>query len=252
MALEWSTDIAEGGWLEARIRGFGRDVGSAVPHGYDAYVRVFHPITGGPVARWCDLAARNGRIAHPEMQFHLISRPVGETPLGYEPLAGMSVGSLPRTECRVLSEVLVQHTTTPKSCWFAVWEGFGQLQGSPAASVLTIDGAQSHVRGLAPEHVMSGGRVRLPHRAYLLLHGAVTDVVEAFDLLGRQSPNLWWPDDRAWCVATEIDFGWTYVGASTQAISEVVSRPDLETMHAKVTDGMSYDSDRINAQLDPG
>lgn len=29
-----------------------------------------------------------------------------------------------------------------------------------------------------------------------------------------QSPNLFWRDDRSWCVATQINFYSTYIGAS--------------------------------------
>lgn len=35
------------------------------------------------------------------------------------------------------------------------------------------------------------------------------------------TPSLWWPDDRTWCVATEIDFRWTYVGGSQVCINEI-------------------------------
>lgn len=43
-----------------------------------------------------------------------------------------------------------------------------------------------------------------------------------------QSANLWWPDDRAWCVATEIDFMTTYIAGTAEAIAAIVARADLE------------------------
>jgi hypothetical protein len=46
------------------------------------------------------------------------------------------------------------------------------------------------------------------------------------------SPNLWWPDDRAWCIATETDLAWTYVGGSAALISEVLANPRLEAQPA--------------------
>jgi hypothetical protein len=46
----------------------------------------------------------------------------------------------------------------------------------------------------------------------------------------------WWPDDRAWCVATEIDLGWTYVGGSAALISDVVANPRLEAQPASPHD----------------
>jgi hypothetical protein len=162
------------------------------------------------------------------MQFHLISRPPGEPIPEYEPLSGMSVGSLPRHEVQVLAALLSRHTTRSDSCWFAVWEGYGQLQGPPASGALARSGRRAAAMGgIAPPEVLHGPRLELRHRSYLLLHGAVADAAGAFELLGRQSPNLWWPEDRAWCVATEIDFGWTYVAGSELVITEVLIRPNL-------------------------
>jgi hypothetical protein len=47
-----------------------------------------------------------------------------------------------------------------------------------------------------------------------------------------QGPNLWWPVDRAWCVASEIDLPWTFVGGSTKLIDAVIGAHDL---NARVT-----------------
>jgi hypothetical protein len=43
-----------------------------------------------------------------------------------------------------------------------------------------------------------------------------------------QPPNLWWPDDHAWCVATEVDGYDTFIGGSGSCIDEVVERSALE------------------------
>jgi hypothetical protein len=36
-------------------------------------------------------------------------------------------------------------------------------------------------------------------------------------------PNLWWPDDRAWVVASEIDLAWSYLGGSADLVDAVVA-----------------------------
>jgi len=41
-------------------------------------------------------------------------------------------------------------------------------------------------------------------------------------------PNLWWPNDRAWFVATEIDLVSTYVGGRADLVRAIVASPDLE------------------------
>jgi hypothetical protein len=43
-------------------------------------------------------------------------------------------------------------------------------------------------------------------------------------------PSLWWPDDRSWCVATEVDFCWTYVGGSASCIRDVEGDETLEVL----------------------
>ena len=41
---------------------------------------------------------------------------------------------------------------------------------------------------------------------------------------------MWWPADRAWFVATEIDSFSTYVGGSQAAIDAVLASPNLEAI----------------------
>ncbi|MDQ2942123.1 MAG: hypothetical protein M3R21_00435, partial [Candidatus Dormibacteraeota bacterium] len=59
-------------------------------------------------------------------------------------------------------------------------------------------------------------------------------------------PNLWWPEDRAWCVASEIDHPYSYVGGSSALIKEVLADPAIEAVPASVGDGITYDSDKVN------
>jgi hypothetical protein len=222
---EWVDDVTPATWIAPRLHPFNQDTGSVVPDGFEAYCRLFHPVAGGP--RWADIAARNGRIVHPEMQLHRISTPRGETP---EPGARQasdstsSWGSLPIAERRCLVDSLRAHTSTPGQCWFAVWYGWGGLDPAPDAA-----------------------RVEHPSRSYRLASGpidAATDSVlePPFD----QSPSLWWPDDRAWIVATEVDYAWTYVGGTGETIDAVLADDRLETLPARLTDLPFYDSDTLS------
>lgn len=61
-----------------------------------------------------------------------------------------------------------------------------------------------------------------------------------------QSPNLFWPADLAWCVATEIDLPYTYVGGSAALVEDVLAHPALEAWPAEPSDPVSYDSDDVN------
>jgi hypothetical protein len=82
-----------------------------------------------------------------------------------------------------------------------------------------------------PPEVRYGPRVRLPGRDYLLYTGPI-DAALAFTGATGQTPNLWWPADGAWCVASEVDLCWTYVGGSVQLIEELLADPALEALPA--------------------
>ena len=62
----------------------------------------------------------------------------------------------------------------------------------------------------------------------------------------EQSANLWWPQDRAWCVHTEIDLTTTYLAGSQKLVDALVSHPGLETYQVEPTDKITYDSDTLN------
>jgi hypothetical protein len=65
------------------------------------------------------------------------------------------------------------------------------------------------------------------------------------------SCNLWWPDDHAWCVATEIDLDSTYVGASEACIEELLANSKLELARLNLAAGITADSDTLNLAVAP-
>lgn len=85
--------------------------------------------------------------------------------------------------------------------------------------------------------------VLLPQREYYLYRGAI-DVVPRFEHLPGhlQTPNLWWPRDRAWIVASEIDWDSTLV-ACTRSCAQAVLATDLEVMEVPAEDSLA---DTIN------
>lgn len=225
---EWVDDVTPADWIAPRLHPFNQDTGSVIPEGFEAYCRVFHPLDG--VGRWSDLAARNGRIAHSQMQLHAISVSRGEGIPAFDGRMDgrVSWGSLPVTERAAVVEDLRTHTTTPDRCWFAAWEGWGGLD----------DGGVTEL-------------VQLPGRGYLLASGAIDAATDSvleppFD----QSLSLWWPDDLAWCVATEVDFAWTYVGGTGAAIDALLADARLEALPTLLTDLPFANADTVNMALD--
>ncbi len=87
---------------------------------------------------------------------------------------------------------------------------------------------EEHLNPAAP-------KFSLPARAYLLYGGPI-DSAPAMGYWPTpswfypQSPSLMWPDDHAWCLATEVDNDSTLVGGSEALITAVTSSPDLEAL----------------------
>jgi hypothetical protein len=248
-------DTSPAEWIGSRLHPSATDVGSIIPEGFEAYGRLFHPVEGdaGRRERWGDLARRNRRIVHPEMQFHWISRPVGQRPPpGYDPGDGPSWGSLPLPERQALVEVLSRYTTTPDTCWFCVWDGYDPLEENPTVEWHepgTLAALRARIQRRRPRRrVPSLPLVDLPHRRYYLYRGSIQKALAPLPL--EQSPNLWWPEDRAWFVATEIDYAWTYVGAPRRAVEELVEDGRVEVLLAELTDLPFYDSDVRNEALE--
>ncbi len=221
-------------WIVERVRDFEHGVGSVVPEGFEAYARVFHPasrLVGGreePVT-WREIAEANGRVAHPGMEWTGITGSWkffhGESQPGMwdvEP----HVGSLPVAHAARLTTLLAPHTKTPDECWFGVWEGYGDLLVSRKVRV---------------------PKVKLPQRDMFLLSGALTAATTPLEAspLG-QLANLWWPQDRAWCVASEMDLMTTYVGADASCIDELLDDDVLEVMPVSIDQRVSWDSDDVN------
>jgi hypothetical protein len=244
----WHRDTRPAAWIAPCLHGFCVDTGSVVPEGFDAYCRIFHPLRDinrpdVPSRTWAEVATQNERIVHSEMQIHMISHPAGSVPEVYDLndyLNEMAWGELPLPERSILVDVLRSFTGTPDHCWFCVWMGFGGIDFSGA-----------------------GARVRLPHREYALYPGPVELALATLETgppefasdpsvqpWNTQSPNIWWPEDRAWIVATEIDYAWTYVGGSEELIASLLTTTGLEALPAKLSDRPFEDSDTINAALD--
>ena len=251
--LPVSDEVHTADWIRERLHPFALDVGSIVPAGFAAYARIFHPasIAGRPDVdvRWSEVAALSGKTAHPEMQFQAIAPPAQDPePRVYQPRPGV----LSERQAGALVALLSKHTSTPNSCWLCLWEGYGYLTPGAMAPLVAARRPSARLRvrlkllqlrwsrpGLPRQ---DGPRVRLPGRDYLLFHAPLTEAMGWED-----GPNLWWPDDRAWCVASEIDFPYTYVAGPQGLIDAIVQDPSIEALPATDTDEISYSSDKINS-----
>jgi hypothetical protein len=234
--VEFLDDVSPARWLEETLwpwetssTGSGVSVGGLVPEDYSSYGRIFHPAierVGREESRfsWSTIAERNGRTTHPQMRYWRIAgmpEPYPRPQWKVRPLEG----TLPIDECRVAVDSLRQHTSTPGRCYFCIWEGWGHVN-------LRLFGE---------------ARLKSKFRNYLVFTGPI-DAIFSLGEIGYpafQSPNIWWPEDRAWCVATDVDSDSTYVGGTDECIQALLDNPDLEALPAGI-------EDRIDPVGDPG
>jgi hypothetical protein len=216
LRVELSVEVTAAGWIADRLTSPRRGVvTSVVPGEFESYARMLHPLRGSGTepGRWSDVADWSGVQLVPGGQFPDIALPEHE-PVEAEPWPGLvpDVGTLCPLDAVALADVLFAHTTTPSRCWFGVWEGWASSTHAP------------------------GPRVRLPWRDYVLFVGPLAALPSLVDSQDGQTPNLWWPDDRAWCVGTEIDLPWTYIGGSAALIKDLLADPRIETQPADPDD----------------
>jgi hypothetical protein len=256
-SLRPSDRVEVADWIREQLHPFAQDVGSVVPSGFEAYARIFHPASTSrdwkeAEVRWSEVAAWSGRAVHPEMQFHAIAAPIDPGRAASSPWSGEPrLGVLSDIQTSALVALLSRFTSTPDDCWFCLWEGYGQVTGAIATLTAVKGGTPAarrpprwrlgkpspRRRGNIPDRK----RVQLPARGYLLFREPIAKALGWAD-----GPNLWWPDDRAWCVASEIDFPYTYVGGPQALIDAIVEHPAIEALPATVSDGITYDSDKVN------
>ncbi len=248
-------------WIAPRLAPWGdHTVTIVVPAGFEAYARVLHPAqtpgSGDRLVRWAEVAAWSGMPLREDAQFHSVALPPA-APSGPPPYGGgPQEGSLYVPDAEVLAAILRDWTATPEDCWFCVWDGFG-WDGASTFAALTEAGQPPEIieeprRDPVPGPVREGPRVRLPNRDYFLYQGPVEAVgtLASLDGTGGQSPNLWWPADRAWCVGTEIDLQWTYVGGPRGLADAVLADDRIEALPAAPDDPVSHVEAWVTAWAD--
>jgi hypothetical protein len=245
----WSDAVGEAAWIGERLAPFdAHQVTSVVPGGFAAYARVLHPAEepgwgDDRLVRWAEVAAWSGTPLRPDAQFHTVAlpllRPEREAPWSSQ---GPREGSLYPPDAEALAGIVREWTSTPGRCWFCVWDGHGW-----GGTLLTPAGEPSvPLPDPVPEPVRRGPRVHLPERDYLLYTGPAEAVLAAGPLSGDdQTANLWWPADRAWCVASEIDLAWTYVGGPAGLIERVLADGRIEALPAEPGDPLTRVEDWV-------
>lgn len=223
-----SANVSSADWIRERLTSpESCVVTSIVPSGFEAYARILHPAQvprdGVGLVRWSDVSRWSGVSMHSRIQWHDVALPQ-TAPLTEAPWRGQGPrqGGLFLPDAEALIEDLTPHTRTAETCYFCLWIGyFGG--GTPFVRL-----GDPPVKG--PEPAQPPRLVELPWREYGLFEGLLAQgaSIEMENGLGPQTSNLWWPADHSWCVASEIDLPWTYVGGSCPLIERVLADERIE------------------------
>ncbi|MGO4617240.1 hypothetical protein AB4305_22635 [Nocardia sp. 2YAB30] len=221
MALRYEPDVSKAHWFTER-RDPWTQLCAMGPSGFARYARLFHP--AGP----------------------------DEDPSDPDPVENRE-GNLDPEVLQRLSSILAGHTGTPDDCYFGLWDGFGDIYGSSSVAV-AFSGDESAdpefaplVAPAFPAEVLAGPRLQVPARDYLLFRGLLSEAGQwgAIDLVPGwprpiNSPNLMWPADRAWFVATEIDLPWTGIAGSPELIEALRADKSLDVEEVEPSSSPRY------------
>lgn len=233
--LEVTDGAAAGAWIKPRLGGEFGAVTLQVPKGYEAYARVFHPASdsdGNPVS-WAEVAETLGTTAHREMQWHALVGSsdtygfTGSKWVGSDP----SLGDMDLPVLDALCEVLAAHSVNSEDCFFGLCEIW------------------SWVNDLLPEGGRKQPRLELPlGRNHVVLRGPLMAVNQIGNprTFARHAPQLIWPADCTWLLATEVDFDSTLVGGDATLIKAIVESSELEAWQVEPTDSLAADADKVN------
>ena len=56
----------------------------------------------------------------------------------------------------------------------------------------------------------------------------------------NQLPNFWWPEDRAYRVASDMDYFDTFIGGTQPCVQAVLELPGLEALAIGSEDRLDY------------
>ena len=228
-------------WATAAMSGED-GIALVVPHGFEAYVRLLHPLEHGQ--RWADVAPAylaSGADPYPY--------PFPETVTAVE-------GDMGPALVDTLLPALTAATTAPHDCHYGLWVGWGELHpGSHAVmnartswrrpfdalrsrrDIRRVEQARLQAEtplyqfiGSCPVQPWWGGRDMLLFDGPV---GAVSSIGSPWPFDGslrRRSPQWWWPADRTWFVATEIDYPWTYLAGCPELADRLRADATLEVV----------------------
>lgn len=192
MSVTLCSDVSAAAWIDSADLSWGRLV-CLGPDGFERYARLRF-------------------IPDPERP----DQHEGDVPTAGDPAPEIE-------QLRTAADVLRAHTSTPQSCFFGLWDGWG---------IFPADGPAK------PAWVV-------PDRDFFLFHGpldALGDEAQWRPVLRSSGQGWWlptpafvWPEDRAWCLAKDVDPHYAGIAAAPAAIEDLLAHPHLDVVPADPT-----------------
>ncbi|MCQ9389444.1 hypothetical protein NQ038_12420 [Brevibacterium sp. 50QC2O2] len=305
-----------GDWLTARA-GSWATAGGVAGTGFEAYARILHPLiatrfdppwaeSDAPdfehrevdrtVWRWADVARRNGRIMHPQVQWTALtddgSMACTAFPDGWV-VSDPAEGDLELDCLATLLEHLAQHTSTAEQLYGAVWDGFsshprsaelgftstmqaelwalrkpvtrGPSWRAEYARLFAEAGRTAGATGQGVVARAAGPKMEWPGREFFLFTASAEELSEqpvpcppddpdptGWDLpewctpLGGNTPQMLWPDDHQWVLASEIDWDSTIIAGPRPLIDRILTDERLEAYEVTADTSLTWESDTRN------
>ncbi|QZQ56761.1 hypothetical protein KZI27_08135 [Curtobacterium sp. TC1] len=236
-----------------------------------------HPNVESAVWPWAEVAARTGKTMHPLVQWRSLTGRPNESDLVFED--GWRVdppeeGSFEPILLAALTEHLAEATSTPDDLVAAVWGGWAELSGGSTLAVgwqgpdeptaEEIESMQRYVVERRAAHHDEQAAVRAalaverfdwPHRECLLLSMTLPQLADPTWLdrarIGtvadlHHTPQMLWPEDHSWVLASEIDWDSTIVAGSRALVDAVLADDRFEAFPVDEDSDLTWDGDLVN------
>ena len=167
---------------------------------------------------------------------------------------GPDEGSLEPEQALLLMKLLHDATTTPESCWFGFWEGYGAFSSEKPHYFLAIPpegtsifskpswrrifGEQNFVVSQKP---LPGPSIATRQRRWVLYRAPLVQFEECLPPCRDFNPvDLVWPDDRSWFLATDTDAECTLVAGNRELLAVIRNESGLETQLVQPEDRLPW------------
>jgi hypothetical protein len=236
-----------------------------------------HPVLETTTWRWATVAERTGGTMHPLVQWTRLTGVDDESDVSFPDgwrASPPEEGWFDPATLAALTEHLAAATTTPEDLVAGFWDGWGDLNGGSTLVVgwqsddeptsAEREALLADAERLTAEHraaqdalvaSLAGPRFAWPNRDLILLQMGLSQLADP-TWLGRaeighyrdfgHTPQLLWPEDRTWAMASEIDWDSTIVAGSRSLVESILADDRFEAFEVDEHDDLSWSSDVID------